>query len=217
MLKTNDIILFQGDSITDAGRYREITTANDRQALGSGYCNYLAAQLLRAYPGYSLKFYNRGISGDRIVDLYDRWKGDSLSLSPTVISILIGVNDTWHSLTDQNGVELDEYEAIYRQLLQDTLTYLPQVKLILGEPFVLQCGIVTEIWLEEMSQRQAIVKKLAEETGACLVPFQRALNEALRLAPPHYWTTDGVHPTVAGHQVLAETWYQHVMGEGLIT
>ena len=95
-IKPNMKILFQGDSITDAGRNRDADTANIPSGLGSGYVNLIAAQLLRQHPEDNLQIYNRGISGNRIVDLYARWKVDAINLKPDLISVLIGVNDTWH-------------------------------------------------------------------------------------------------------------------------
>lgn len=209
-IKPNSLILFQGDSITDAGRNRENELPNNPQALGSGYPNLIAAQLLQSQPADDLQFLNRGISGNRVVDLYARWKSDALNLKPDVISILIGVNDTWHEFGSQNGVEVDRYETVYRMLLNFTKEKLPDVTLVLCAPFVLRCGVVTEEWLVEMAQRQAVVSRLAEEFGAIHVPSQTAFNEAVETAPPSYWAADGVHPTPAGHQVLANTWLDAV-------
>lgn len=127
-MRANSIILFQGDSITDAKRNRDIPQANFGQALGVGYCNYVAARLLRERPGDNLQFYNRGVSGDRIVDLYARWKVDAINLKPDVISLLVGVNDTWHEFSHHNGVEVDRYEVVYRMLLAYTKQQLPDVQ-----------------------------------------------------------------------------------------
>jgi lysophospholipase L1-like esterase len=203
-------ILFQGDSITDAERNREITQPNHSHALGFGYCNHIAAQMLRNRLADKLQFYNRGISGNRIVDLYARWKADAINLKPDIISILVGVNDTWHEFTERNGVEPERYEMVYRLLLDYTRQQLPSVQFVLCEPFVLKCGVVTGPWIDEIRQRQQIVKRLANEFKACFVPFQSALDG--QYAPPEYWLADGVHPTIAGHRVLAECWCECVMG-----
>jgi lysophospholipase L1-like esterase len=210
MLRPGSIVLFQGDSITDAKRTREISQSNHSQGLGYGYCNHIAARFLRERPADNLQFYNRGISGNRIIDLYARWKVDAIHLKPDIISILIGVNDVWHEFAHQNGVEADRYETIYRMLLDYTRQQLPDVRFILCEPFVLQCGVVEVPWLEEIAKRQQIVKKLADEFSACFVPLQFAFNNLLKDAPPEYWLADGVHPTLAGHRVLAECWYEIV-------
>ncbi|MEW6359609.1 MAG: SGNH/GDSL hydrolase family protein [Planctomycetota bacterium] len=210
MIAPKDVILFQGDSITDCGRARENAAPNDAAALGGGYVRHIANRLLQERGGDGLTIYNRGIGGNRVVDLYARWKIDAINLDPDLISILIGVNDTWHEFSSRNGVEVDRYETVYRMLLDYTRKRLPDVKLVLCEPFVLRCGAVTDAWFPEMPQRQEIVRRLAEEFEARFVPFQDALNKALAEAGPEHWTRDGVHPTPAGHELLARTWIETV-------
>jgi lysophospholipase L1-like esterase len=205
MIIPNSLILFQGDSITDAGRDKTILQANTPSGMGHGYCNLIAAKLLREHPRDGLKFMNRGVGGDRIVDLYARWKSDAINLRPDVISILVGVNDTWHEIDRKNGVDPCRYEALYRMVLEDTKDHLPDTKLVLCEPFVAVTGAVTDAWLPEMHIRQRIVHQLAGEFGACFVPFQVALNQVID-RDPESWLADGVHPTLAGHQLLSECW-----------
>jgi acyl-CoA thioesterase-1 len=212
MIRAGDLILFQGDSITDAGRNRQTAQPNDPQALGVGYVNHIAAQLLRDRPADRLRFLNRGISGNRIVDLYARWKVDAVNLKPDVISILIGVNDTWHEFGGQNGVEVDRSASLYRMLLDYTVQRLPGVRLVLCEPFVLPCGVVTPAWVEEMAARRRVVEALAGEFGARRVGFQAAFDAAVQSAPAEYWAADGVHPTPAGHRVMADCWLAAVTG-----
>jgi len=212
LLNPNSKLLFQGDSITDTGRNREITQPNIGSALGTGYCHLIAAHLLAGRPNDGLQIYNRGISGHRVVDLYARWRVDAINLQPDVISILIGVNDTWHGFMYDNGVEVERFATVYRMLLDYTRQQLPNVQFVLCEPFVLPCGVVTEAWVAEMDQRRAIVRGLAKTVDAILVPFQGVLREALRQAPAEYWAADGVHPTPAGHRLLADCWLQHVVG-----
>lgn len=209
-LKPNSKLLFQGDSITDAGRNRELTQPNVGSALGTGYCQLITAHLLAKRPNTGLQIYNRGISGNRVVDLYARWRVDAINLQPDVISILIGVNDTWHGFMYDNGVEVERYATVYRMLLEYTRQQLPQVQFVLCEPFVLPCGVVTPDWISEMDQRRAVVRKLAGAFDALFVPFQSVLRDALRQAPAEYWAADGVHPTPAGHRLLADCWLQHV-------
>jgi len=213
MIKPGSIILFQGDSISDINRHVDVKDANHNRVMGIGFCNYIGARLLRERPADGLKFYNRAIGGNRIVDLYARWRADAINLKPDLISILIGINDTWHRFSKQNGVEPERYETVYRMLLEYTKQQLPEVQLVLCEPFLFQCGVVTEEWMDEMRQRQRSVKKLADEFGARFVPFQSALDKALEYAPPQYWVGDGVHPTMAGHWILAECWYESVIGK----
>lgn len=197
-------ILFQGDSITDCGRSRETTEPNS--ALGIGYVTLTAGRLLAGHPDKNIQVYNRGIGGNRVVDLYARWKIDALNLKPDVLSILIGVNDTWHTFGSNNGVEVDRYGRIYHEILAWTLQSLPKVKIVLCEPFVLEFGAVTAEWLDEIKARRRIVKSLAGEFKLAFVPLQSILNDAVKKAPPEYWLIDGVHPTLAGQQLLSDAW-----------
>jgi lysophospholipase L1-like esterase len=168
----------------------------------------IASEILSAQGTDAPRFINRGISGNRIVDLDARIKSDIINLKPDLLSILIGVNDTWHEKTDRNGVDVAKYERVYRSVLQEVKEALPSVILVLCEPFVLQCGVVTEEWVDEINQRRAVVAKLANEFGAVLVPFQSMFDEAVKQAPPAHWAPDGVHPTIAGHQLMAQCWMQ---------
>lgn len=210
MLEENSVILFQGDSITDAQRNRDIALPNHNQALGNGYAYQIAATLLRQHPERNLQFYNRGISGNRIVDLYARWRIDAINLQPTIISILIGVNDTWHHFGANNGVEVERYAQVYRMLLEYTRQQLPDTQLILCEPFVLPCGVVQPAWQDEMAQRREIVKELANDFDALFVPFQSHFDQVTNTPSPEYWLADGVHPTPAGHRLMADAWLEAV-------
>ncbi len=210
-LKKNAVILFQGDSITDAHRdRRRQQIANDMRALGFGYPLLLGSALLADYPEKQLKIYNRGISGNKVPDLDARWDKDTLALKPDILSILIGVNDIWHKLQGRYKGTVEDYENGYRALLKRTLKALPNVKIIICEPFVLKCGAVNDTWFPEFEQRRAVAVKLAKEFGLPLVPFQSMFNEAAKKAPPSYWLGDGVHPTPAGHALMAKTWREVV-------
>ena len=211
MLEPGSVILFQGDSITDTQRNRDIALPNHNHALGNGYVNQIAATLLYRFPTSSLQIYNRGIGGNRIFYLYARWRVDAINLRLTIISILIGVNDTWHHFGSNNGVEVDRYAQVYRMLLGYTRQQLPSVQLLLCEPFVLPCGVVQPAWQEEMAARQQIVKTLAADFGATFVPFQLQFNQVANTPSPEYWLADGVHPTPAGHHLMAKTWLQTVL------
>lgn len=194
------LLLFQGDSITDCGRDRE---QSGNALLGNGYVSLLAGAL-SAQSRHQL--INRGVSGNRITDLHARWEDDALELNPDAVSILIGVNDTWHGKTRGHGVPVDEYGRVYHQLLAVTRRKLPDVQLVLCEPFVLPCGVVTPDWRPEIDERRAVVRQLARDFGACFVPFQTAFDETLASYPAEYLAADGVHPTAAGHQLMADCW-----------
>jgi len=199
------VLLFQGDSITDTGRSREADVPAN-VGLGTGYALMTAAELLASQPEKDWQIYNRGISGNRVVDLYARWKIDALNLCPDVLSILIGVNDTWHEKNNRNGVEVERYDMIYRMLLDWTKKVLPETKLILMEPFVLVTGAVETDWVADIDARRQVVKKIAADYGAVFLPLQEMFNEACKLAPMEYWLRDGVHPTAAGHKLITDAW-----------
>jgi len=208
IIQPGDVILFQGDSITDCARNRGSSEPNGADGgLGRGYAMLAAARLLADCPGDGLRCFNRGISGNRVVDLYARWKIDALNIEPSVLSILIGVNDTWHEYNGRrNGVEPPRYEKVYRELLEWTREALPNVRLVLGEPFVLHHGAVEEHWLPEMAERRAIVRRLAEAFDAVHVPYQAMFDDLATQAPGDHWLSDGVHPTPAGHAKMADLW-----------
>lgn len=209
MIPKNSGILFQGDSITDCGRNRDADTGpNSRFGLGQGYALLAATELLGARPADGLRFFNRGISGNRIVDLYARILSDTINLKPDILSILIGVNDTWHGKQHSNGVSVPKYARVYREFLLEVRAALPGVKFVLCEPFVLRCGVVGDDWIEEIDQRREVVAELSREFDAVLVPFQSVFDAAVKTAPPEYWAADGVHPSPAGHHIMAQCWLE---------
>lgn len=208
-------VLFQGDSVTDAGR----TQCGNGDNLGHGYPLFVAGELSLRHPGMGFSVVNRGISGNRVVDLYQRWKCDCLNLKPDVISILIGVNDTWHEKYG-NGVEVARAKVILDMLVSWTREAAPDAKLALCEPFILMAGQAegdfrpgenwapSEDWRAEIDERRAYTRDIAGKYGATFVPFQGALDAALERAPANYWLGDGVHPTTAGHALLAKCWLE---------
>ncbi|MCC5839630.1 MAG: SGNH/GDSL hydrolase family protein [Opitutales bacterium] len=205
-LRTGARLLFQGDSITDCGRSPRDEEVPPNTGLGAGYPLILSSQLLERLPAKRLECFNRGISGNRIVDLYARWRIDAIKLRPDIISILIGVNDTWHAFKRDNGVEVDRYEQIFRLLLDYTRAQLPETRLVLLEPFALLTGEVQAEWIAEMKLRQEIVARLAGDFSAIFVPLQKPFEIAAADTGPTYWLHDGVHPTPAGHALIARAW-----------
>ncbi|QNN21895.1 SGNH/GDSL hydrolase family protein [Planctomycetales bacterium ZRK34] len=209
-LGEGDVVLFQGDSITDAGRSRQQTGANNLGALGHGYPMMLGTQLLGIHPYKKLQVYNRGISGHKVPDLAKRWQKDTIDLKPSLLSILIGVNDIWHKLGGRYNGTVEDYDTGFTQLLADTKAALPDVRLVVCEPFVLKTGAVNDSWFPEFDQRRAVAKKVAEAAGATWVPWQSVFDEAAKHAPDKHWLGDGVHPTTAGHALMAATWLDAV-------
>jgi len=210
-LKPGAVILFQGDSITDAGRERMKQQSNLGASFGTGYAFIAATRLLNENPEKDLSIFNRGISGNKVYQLAERWQRDCFDLNPSVLRILIGVNDFWHKLDGKYDGTVEKYEQDYKQLLTLTTKMLPEVKLVIGEPFALQeTTAVNEKWFPEFDGYRAVAKKMAEEFNAVFIPYQTIFNEAILKAPAKYWTPDGVHPSMAGCALMAEAWLEAV-------
>lgn len=204
-----DVVLFQGDSITDAGRNKQQELPNNPWSFGVGYANHIGSWLLEEMPGKDLTIYNRGISGNKVFQLADRWEKDCLDLNPNVLSILIGVNDYWHFRNGNYDGTPEIYEKDFRKLLSRTIEALPDLKLLICQPFILTgTSAVDDSWVEPFSAYQVIAKKISAEFGAIWVPFQEAFDRAIETAPPTYWAGDGVHPSMAGAQLMAKSWLE---------
>jgi lysophospholipase L1-like esterase len=203
-------VLFQGDSITDGNRTRN---TDWNHVMGHGFAYIIASRLWYEYPARGFHFLNRGISGNRITHLAERWQADTLDLAPDFVNILVGINDTEAAIKGDTTCTPEQFEQVYGDLLRQTKAKLPDVKLILCEPFILPVGRVKEnfeTYRTEVSKRQEVVKKLAEEFGAVHVPFQSAFDQALSKAPAAYWIWDGIHPMPAGHELMARFWLERV-------
>ena len=195
--------LFQGDSITDANREDD-----DRVnfGLGTGYPLLVAADFLKNRKG-EFCFLNRGKSGDRVTDIYARIKEDIINLKPDYMSILVGVNDVAHELTMQCGVDDVKYEKIYSMLIEEVRTELPDIKIIILEPFVLKGTATVEMWelfRYEVKRRAEAAKHVAEKYSLAFVSLQNVFDDASSDGNYEYWSSDGVHPTSAGHQIIKE-------------
>ena len=197
-------ILFQGDSITDAGRDR-----TDNYNLGLGYPLYAAELLKERFKEVDFEFINRGISGNRIVDLLAREKCDIINLNPDYISIMIGVNDVWHELELKNGISPERYEILYDMLISDIKEALPEVKIFIMGSYLTKGSATTEKWEDFKSgvdKMAAVAKGIAQKHGLLFVDMQEAFDHALTLAPAEYWTVDGVHPASGGQGLIAREW-----------
>jgi len=207
-LKKQDTILFIGDSITDAGRDR-----NNPLDLGQGYPLMTAGMLQAAHPELNLTVLNRGIGGDKIADLKNRWQEDCLSVNPDVVSILIGINDTWHHVDDPSfGTQevLDQFEKDYRYLLK-SLFHQTDSRVVLMEPYVLHYPKDRAEWRRDLDPRIQIVRKMAREYQTDFIPLDGLLNSAgIQYGFQYYTGDDGVHPTTAGHGVIAKAWLDNV-------
>ncbi len=211
IVSTGDVVLFQGDSITDAGRSREhAQEANSQPAMGTGYAWLAGGGLLVDRAGEDLKVFNRGISGNKVFQLADRWEQDCLALEPDVLSILIGVNDIWHARGGNYDGTVETYERDYNALLKRTRSALPEVELVICEPFVLRCGAIDDTWFPEFDEYRAAARRVADAHATIWVPFQEMFDEAIRYAPPEHWAKDGVHPSSAGAALMAQAWLRAI-------
>jgi lysophospholipase L1-like esterase len=206
----NCTFLFQGDSITDGNRTRN----NDwNHVMGHGYAYLIASRLWFDFPAKKFHFFNRGISGNKVTDLAQRWQQDTIDIKPNVLSILVGINDVDAAIHGNKDFTAESYENDYRALLTQTKQQLPDVELVICEPFILPVGRVKDKWTEfeqETADRRAIAKKLAAEFNAIYVPLQEIFNLAIKRAPADYWIWDGIHPMPGGHELIAREWVKQV-------
>jgi len=212
LLKPRDNVLFIGDSITDA--FRKPEEINIAFQLGAGYALMIGARLMSEFPDAGFHFINRGISGQRITHMAERWDGDCLDLSPSVVSLLVGVNSTLEKFKKHEPFEdadFSRFAEIYDGLLRRLLARHPSSRIILCEPFLLPCGLGTPEMVDDVRARAGLVRRLASQYDAVFVPFQAAFDRAMKTAPAEYWAYDGIHPTAAGFWLLAETWLDHVV------
>jgi acyl-CoA thioesterase-1 len=203
LIKPNERILFTGDSITDCGRSRE-----DSAQLGSGYVAIAAARLRASLGSDELKIFNRGISGNQVSDLLGRFDSDLLDLKPTVISIMIGINEVWRRYDSNSPTTVETYEKNYRTLLTRIREKL-EARIVLLEPFLLHVPSDRHTWREDLNPKIDAVRRLAVEFKTELLPLDGIFAQAATQAPAAYWAEDGVHPTQEGHALIAETWLEN--------
>lgn len=203
-------VLFQGDSITDGNRTRN---QDWNHVMGHGFAYLIASRLWCDYPRKGFHFYNRGISGNKVTDLAQRWQQDTVVLKPNLLSILIGINDLAAWMNNHERYTAEQYEKEYRSLLLQTKERLPGSTLVICEPFILPVGRIKERWQEyadEIKKRQQIAASLSKDFNAIFIPFQQVFNKALAKAPAEYWIWDGIHPMPAGHELMARAWIKEV-------
>ncbi len=209
VLESNSRILFQGDSITDAGRNRR-----DGESLGEGYAMMVASWLSAKYPEKNVQFLNRGVGGDDVKRLRERWQKDCINLKPDVVSILVGINDVLGKFFWNTTTSTASFENEYRGILETTRKNL-QATIVIIEPFALRTvGGANEV-KKELDEKVAVVKKLSREFSAILVPMEDIFEEASRKREPSFWSLDGVHPTQAGHALIAQSWLEIVTNDSI--
>ena len=203
-------ILFQGDSITDGNRYKSKASEWDKNhQIGHSYVYIVTGLLGMKHPERRFEFFNRGISGNTVEALAARWQTDTLSLQPDVLSVLIGINDCLQASAHRvKDLSASAYESEYRKILTECRKQNSDIKLILMEPFAYveqQKNNDSSVALRKaiLQSEQKAVRRLAEEFHAVFIPLQEVFDEAAQCAEPAYWIWDGVHPTEAGHALIA--------------
>lgn len=203
-LQPHDRVLLTGDSITDWGRDR-----SDPTSLGHGYAGIVAALAGARRPDLDLAFFNRGVGGDTAAMLHARWEADALALEPTVISVLVGVNDTWRRYDSGAATSTARYAYELSTMLASARERLG-ARFVLVEPFLTPVDEAQHVWREDLDPRIGVVRRLAAEHDAVLVPADGLFAAAVVRSTPAAWCYDGVHPTPAGHGLLAEAWLRAV-------
>ena len=203
MIEPQDHILFYGDSITDAGRDRSIE-GGEPNGWGAGYVYQIAAFLGAQDPADELIFTNKGIGGNRVSDLEKRLKADVLDEEPDIVSILIGINDVWRRYDSNLVSEHEKFAASYRNILKKIAK--DGARLVLLEPFLLPASAEQRVWREDLNPKIDIVRDLAREFEAILVPLDGLFAAASTQREPKFWAPDGVHPSPAGHALIARAW-----------
>ena len=192
-------LLFQGDSITDAGRDKR-----NYYDLGNGYPKFAASMIAEKYSDTSFEFINLGISGNRTGQLFDRFYSDGIALQPDIISILIGINDIWHRCPPNYILTTDEQIALnYREILK-RIKRETNAKIVILSPYVLDAED-KEPMKNELSTVLPIIRELADEFADAYVPLDELFEKAMETQPePRYYSADGVHPNENGAKFIAE-------------
>ncbi len=204
ILQPNYTILFQGDSITDCGRNRL-----DSSSLGNGYVNLINYYIQQHLPEYNITCINKGISGNRTTDLQKRWKKSTLSIAKEidVLSLLIGINDTWRRYDTGLITTVTEFREHYNYFLSSIKEANPEIKIILLSPFVLPTEPEQLKWHEDLLPKIEVIDDMVEQYETFYIPLQEAYNSVITIEKPNcYWAYDGVHPSAQGHILIAKEW-----------
>ena len=198
-------ILFQGDSITDAGRDKR-----NYHDMGKGYPKFATELIKEAFPNVDFEFINQGISGNRTCQLFDRLYLDAIAFEPDVISILIGINDVWHRHGSGKIETTDEQIALNYRAILTRLKEQTGAKIIMLEPFLLDCE-EKEDWRPEVERVITIVRELAKEFADAYIPLNDLFQEALKTQPePQFYSADGVHPNDNGRAFIGKHYFEAI-------
>ena len=198
-------IVFQGDSITDAGRDKR-----NYHDMGNGYPKYASAMLAEAFPDTAFEFINQGISGNRTDQLFDRLYPDAIAFEPDIISILIGINDIWHRHGSARIETTDEQFATNYRAILERLKKQTNAKIVMLSPFLLD-NEEKETWRPEVERLLPIVRSLAAEFADAYVPLDKLFEDALKAQPePQYYSADGVHPNANGAEFIGKHYFNAI-------
>ena len=192
-------ILFQGDSVTDAGRDKR-----NYHHMGNGYAKFASALIAEAHPDVEFEFINFGVSGNRTSELFDRFYVDGLVFQPDVISILIGVNDVWHRHNIHKIATTDEQTKLNYTCLLERIKRESNAKILMMTPYLLDHPDVQHM-KAEVDAINVFIKELAAKYADAFVPLDELFDEAMKTQPaPLYYSGDGVHPNENGAKFIAE-------------
>ena len=193
-------ILFQGDSVTDAGRDR-----SNPADLGEGYPKFASAMIQDSYPDDDFEFVDLGISGNRTEHLVARLESDFIEIQPDIVSIMIGINDVWHHYSHAIETTDEQFEENYRTVL-DALKSRTNARILMIQPFLLETvDPAKQVLCEELARKQAIIKRLADEYADAYLPLDEILHQEVDVEPAEY-SRDGVHPTPDGACRIGEAY-----------
>jgi len=201
LIQESTVVLFQGDSVGQDD--------NNDADIGLGYPMITASWLSGAHPAKNIRFINKGVSGNRVKDLKERWMRDCIALKPTWVSILIDINDCWRRYDSDDPTSVEKFESDYRYILQEVKTQL-NANLIICEPICFACDREQAKWREDLDPKIHVTRKLAREFNAIFIPLDGIFAQAAAQKKPIFWLPDGVHPSPAGHALVAQSWLRAV-------
>jgi len=206
-LKNGETMLFIGDSITDCGR-REA----QHQPLGYGYVHMVSDMLTIREPQKKITVVNRGIAGNTVSDLRDRWHDDVLELNPDWLSVKIGINDLNQSLNNHADLPPEKFEAIYDELLAQTVEEMPKCRLLLIDPFFMSREQTEDPYyarvLHVIPGYIAAAHRLSRKYKTRLIKAHDLFQEQLKHHDMEIFSDEPVHPNSAGHLLIADAVYK---------
>lgn len=199
-----DLILFQGDSITDASRVREYP-----QSLGNGFVFFLAATMWSQQAPLQLRVMNKGVAGDTVQDLQKRWQVDCIDLNPQWLSVMVGMNDALQMMAAKSKEGVVAYEKTYRDILADTVKNCKS-RIIMMESFAIPCTDQAKAVREYLDPVIQAARRVAREFNVVYLPLDGVFADACTRIPMTWWTQDGIHPLTSGHGLIQYEWLKQV-------